>query len=55
MLTSETLPLGAISLFATGSPEYFNAVAQVINKCNHAYSEFLKSEEGNGFIGQVII
>ncbi len=53
VLTSETLPLGAISLFATGSPEYFSAVAQVINKCNHAYNEFLKSEEGNGFIGQV--
>ena len=51
--TSETLPFGAISLFATGVPEYYDAVGTIIAKGNAAYNEFLRSEEGIGFNGQV--
>ena len=54
VVTSEALPLGAISLFATGSQEYHDAVAQIIGRANSVYNEFLKSEEGLGFNGQVL-
>ena len=53
VIAADTLPLGAISLFVTGSPEYFNAVSQVIAKCNATYNDFLRSEDGIGFNGQV--
>ncbi len=54
-MTSETLPLGAISLFATGSAEYREAVATVVNRTNCIYNEFLRCEEGQGFNGQVVL
>ena len=53
VIAADTLPLGAISLFVTGSPEYSNAVSQVIAKCNATYNDFIRSEEGAGFNGQV--
>lgn len=53
MVTSESLPVGAITLFATGSQEYSDAVSSVIVKANAVYNEFLRSEEGVGFTGQV--
>lgn len=53
VVTNETIPLGAISLFATGSPQYSESVAKVIAKANTVYNDFLRSEEGSGFSGQV--
>lgn len=53
VVTNENFPLGAISLFATSSPEYCDAVAQLIARANSVYNEFLRSEDGLGFNGQV--
>ena len=53
MVANDNFPLGAIPLFVTGSQEYSNCVYQVIQKLNSVYSEFLQSDEGSGFSGQV--
>ena len=42
-----------VSLFATGSPDYFDAVVQVVTRANGIYNEFLRSDDGLGFNGQV--
>ena len=55
VVANDNFPLAAIPLFVTGSHEYSNAVYQVIQKLNSVYSEFLQSEEGNGFSGQVCV
>jgi hypothetical protein len=39
----------------TSSPEYSEALSRVIIKANAVYHEFLKSEEGVGFTGQVSV
>ena len=51
----DTLPLGAIPLFATGNPDYSDAVTKMVAKTNQVYHEFLRSEDGLGFNGQVSI
>ncbi|KFM61933.1 Protein retinal degeneration B, partial [Stegodyphus mimosarum] len=51
----DSIPLGALPLFAVSSPEYQETVTAVINASNEVYREFLRSEEGTGFNGQVII
>ena len=53
LLTKDHLPFGAVALFSTGRPEYYDAVIKVIAKANSVYNDFLRSEEGNGFCGQV--
>ncbi|XP_049861390.1 protein retinal degeneration B isoform X3 [Schistocerca gregaria] len=52
-VTHDSIPVGAIPLFATSAPEYQESVSRVINAANGVYQEFLKSEEGQGFSGQV--
>uniref|UniRef100_W5MGN9 Membrane-associated phosphatidylinositol transfer protein 3 n=1 Tax=Lepisosteus oculatus TaxID=7918 RepID=W5MGN9_LEPOC len=49
------LPLAALPLLAIASPHYLDAVATVISRANQVYHEFLKSQEGAGFSGQVCL
>ncbi|KAK3083813.1 hypothetical protein FSP39_003585 [Pinctada imbricata] len=51
--TQEFIPLGAISLFATSNPDYHEYVNKMVAKANLVYQDFLLSEEGKGFNGQV--
>lgn len=51
----DSIPLGALPLFAVSSPEYPDMVAKVVCTANQAYHDFLKSEQGQGFTGQVRI
>ncbi|XP_002737070.2 membrane-associated phosphatidylinositol transfer protein 3-like [Saccoglossus kowalevskii] len=47
------LPLGALPVIATSNPEYLEIVTTVVNKANSVYADFLKSDDGFGFSGQV--
>lgn len=52
-MTNDTIPIGAIPLLASSTPEYRDAVSRVIAGANQVYNEFIKSEEGRGFTGQI--
>lgn len=54
-LTNDLIPIGAIPLIATSSPDYTESVTRVINCANNVYHEFIKSDDGKGFNGQVCI
>ncbi|XP_050346960.1 protein retinal degeneration B [Nymphalis io] len=54
-LTNDLIPIGAIPLIATSSPEYYEYVTKTIISANMVYNEFIKSEDGKGFNGQVCI
>ncbi|KOB72915.1 Protein retinal degeneration B [Operophtera brumata] len=54
-LTNDLIPIGAIPLIATSSPDYAESVTKTINSANAVYNEFVKSEDGVGFTGQVCI
>uniref|UniRef100_A0A8C6KNN9 Membrane-associated phosphatidylinositol transfer protein 3 n=1 Tax=Nothobranchius furzeri TaxID=105023 RepID=A0A8C6KNN9_NOTFU len=49
------LPLAALPLLAIVSPRYQDAVATVIDRANQVYRSFLRSEDGQGFTGQVCL
>ncbi|KAG0716142.1 Protein retinal degeneration B [Chionoecetes opilio] len=51
----DSVPVGAVPLLATSVPEYDECVVRTLNATNAAYHEFLRSEEGHGFNGQVCI
>lgn len=51
--TYDSIPIGALSLFAVSSPEYQEHVSSIISSSNQIYREFLCSEEGKDFAGQV--
>lgn len=51
--TQEFVPLGAIALFASSNPDYHECVNKMVSKANLVYQEFLMSDEGKGFTGQV--
>ncbi|XP_064025051.1 membrane-associated phosphatidylinositol transfer protein 2 isoform X5 [Pogoniulus pusillus] len=53
--SQDHIPLAALPLLATSSPQYQEAVATVIVRANQAYSEFVKSQEGMSFNGQVCL
>uniref|UniRef100_A0A670K9M2 Phosphatidylinositol transfer protein membrane associated 2 n=1 Tax=Podarcis muralis TaxID=64176 RepID=A0A670K9M2_PODMU len=53
--SQDHIPLAALPLLATSSPQYQEAVATVILRANQVYSEFLKSQEGASFSGQVCL
>ncbi|KAL4223794.1 Membrane-associated phosphatidylinositol transfer protein 2 [Mactra antiquata] len=53
--SQEFVPLGAVGLFSACSPDYQDHVNSVIAKANLVYMDFLQSEEGKGFNGQVSI
>ncbi|XP_062999827.1 membrane-associated phosphatidylinositol transfer protein 2 isoform X2 [Elgaria multicarinata webbii] len=53
--SQDHIPLAALPLLATSSPQYQEAVSTVILRANQVYSEFLKSQEGASFSGQVCL
>ncbi|NXT25553.1 PITM2 protein, partial [Syrrhaptes paradoxus] len=53
--SQDHIPLAALPLLATSSPQYQDAVATVIVRANQAYSEFIRSQEGMSFNGQVCL
>ncbi|XP_061459236.1 membrane-associated phosphatidylinositol transfer protein 2 isoform X4 [Rhineura floridana] len=53
--SQDHIPLAALPLLATSSPQYQEAVATVILRANQVYSEFIKSQEGTSFSGQVCL
>ncbi|KAJ7309764.1 hypothetical protein JRQ81_007830 [Phrynocephalus forsythii] len=53
--SQDHIPLAALPLLAASSPQYQEAVATVIVRANQVYSEFLKSQEGVSFSGQVCL
>ncbi|KAF4523499.1 hypothetical protein B566_EDAN004570, partial [Ephemera danica] len=54
-ITHDSIPIGAIPMFATSTPEYRDAITRVISSVNSAYQEFIRSDEGHGFNGQVCL
>ncbi|CAH1098537.1 unnamed protein product [Psylliodes chrysocephalus] len=52
-ITHDSIPIGAIPILATSTAEYIEAVSRTISAANAAYQEFVKSDEGQGFAGQV--
>jgi len=53
-MTYESVPIGAIPLISTSQPEYHDAILKTLGAANQAYHEFIKSDEGHGFSGQII-
>ncbi|XP_015273150.1 PREDICTED: membrane-associated phosphatidylinositol transfer protein 2 [Gekko japonicus] len=53
--SQDHIPLAALPLLATSSPQYQEAVATVILRANQVYSDFIKSPEGMSFSGQVCL
>ncbi|XP_023032873.1 protein retinal degeneration B isoform X2 [Drosophila willistoni] len=49
------VPIGAIPLLSVASPEYQETVNKTVSAANIVYHEFLKSEEGHGFSGQIVM
>jgi len=54
-MTHESVSIGAIPLLSTTQPEYWDAVGKTVVAANQVYQDFLKSEEGHGFSGQVVV
>ncbi|XP_014485233.1 PREDICTED: protein retinal degeneration B isoform X5 [Dinoponera quadriceps] len=52
-VTHDTIPIGAIPLLASSSSEYQDAVSRVVMGANQVYHDFIKSDEGKGFSGQI--
>ncbi|XP_020823907.1 membrane-associated phosphatidylinositol transfer protein 1 [Phascolarctos cinereus] len=53
--SQDHIPLAALPLLATSSSRYQGAVTTVIARTNQAYAAFLRSPEGTGFCGQVVL
>ncbi|XP_069038018.1 membrane-associated phosphatidylinositol transfer protein 2 isoform X11 [Lepisosteus oculatus] len=53
--SQDHIPLAALPLLATSSPQYQEAVATVIVRANQVYGDFIKSQEGVSFTGQVCL
>lgn len=54
-MTHESVSIGAIPLISTAQQEYSDAVVKTVLAANQVYQEFLKTEEGLGFTGQIIM
>lgn len=54
-VTHDTIPIGAIPLLASSTPEYQDTVSRVIAGANQVYHDFIRSDEGRGFTGQVCL
>ncbi|KAJ1532074.1 hypothetical protein ONE63_000703 [Megalurothrips usitatus] len=55
-VTHDSIPIGSIPLLATANTvDYQDAVSRAVTSANNVYHEFLKSEEGLGFNGQICI
>lgn len=55
VVTHDSVPLGAVPLLASCTPEYTELVNRTIQAANGAYSEFIRSSDGIGFSGQVVL
>jgi hypothetical protein len=53
--SNDRLPIGTIPILSTSSPEYQTSVTKMVTSANEIFSDFLKSEEGIGFCGQVCL
>ncbi|XP_063081595.1 membrane-associated phosphatidylinositol transfer protein 2 isoform X3 [Cavia porcellus] len=53
--SQDHIPLAALPLLATSSPQYQEAVATVIQRANLAYGDFIRSQDGVPFNGQVCL
>ncbi|XP_035381873.1 membrane-associated phosphatidylinositol transfer protein 2-like isoform X5 [Electrophorus electricus] len=53
--SQDHIPLAALPLLATSSPQYQDAVTTVISRANQVYSDFLRSLDGTSFSGQVCL
>ena len=54
-ITHDHLPVGTIALFSTASSEYAYSLNKFISEANKTYSEFLESDEGRNFCGQICL
>ncbi|XP_050292895.1 protein retinal degeneration B isoform X2 [Anthonomus grandis grandis] len=54
-ITHDSIPIGAIPILSTGNAEYQDHVSRTITAANAVYQDFIKSDEGQGFTGQVCI
>lgn len=54
-VTHDSVPLGAIPIMASCTPEYMEAISKSVQAANATYYEYVRSEEGRGFNGQVVI
>ncbi|KAH1011851.1 hypothetical protein HUJ04_001131 [Dendroctonus ponderosae] len=52
-VTHDSIPIGGIPILATGNVDYQDSVSRTINSANAVYHDFLKSDEGHGFAGQI--
>ncbi len=50
----ESVPIGAIPLLSTSQLEYLDAVSKTVLAANQVFNDFIKSEEGQGFSGQIV-
>lgn len=50
-----SIPVGALPLFAISSHNYQDHISTLTTQCNKVYAEFIKSEEGRGFRGKVVL
>ncbi|XP_076127168.1 membrane-associated phosphatidylinositol transfer protein 2-like isoform X1 [Alosa pseudoharengus] len=53
--SQDHIPLAALPLLATSSPQYQEAVATVITRANQVYADFIRSLDGAAFSGQVCL
>ncbi|XP_038620968.1 membrane-associated phosphatidylinositol transfer protein 1 [Tachyglossus aculeatus] len=53
--SQDHIPLAALPLLATSSSRYQGSVATVIARTNQAHAAFVRSPEGAGFCGQVVL
>ncbi|EDX17852.1 GD17143 [Drosophila simulans] len=49
------VPIGAVPLLSVASPEFHETVNKTVAAANIVYHEFLISEEGHGFSGQIVM
>src|SRR5438105_2115442 len=52
-VTNDWIPIGAIPLFSTSNHDYENMITKVVVSANLLYQEFLQTDEGRGFCGQI--
>ncbi|CAL8342858.1 unnamed protein product [Lota lota] len=53
--SQDHIPLAALPLLATSSPQYQDAVATVVQRANQVYADFIRSLNGDSFSGQVCL
>ncbi|XP_075955093.1 membrane-associated phosphatidylinositol transfer protein 2-like isoform X5 [Anarhichas minor] len=53
--SQDHIPLAALPLLATSAPQYQDAMAAVVVRANQAYTDFIKSLDGEAFSGRVCL